>query len=123
MGIGDIFAYCSVPILTHLGAKSVCTLKLYLLHHSSISAKLRPTAESCESADSWLSSAPHVVQFLSRPFVVGDRVDLSTGAGERVLVGVVERVDPMRTIIRTDACAPVTIPNKVSLQCSLEQSA
>ncbi len=53
------------------------------------------------------------VQFLSRPFVVGDRVELSSGGGERVMVGVIERVDPMRTIIRTDASLPVTIPNKV----------
>ncbi|DBA94457.1 TPA: hypothetical protein ACH3X1_002052 [Trebouxia sp. C0004] len=51
--------------------------------------------------------------FLSRPFVVGDRVELSSGGGERVMVGVIERVDPMRTIIRTDASLPVTIPNKV----------
>lgn len=53
------------------------------------------------------------LQFLSRPFVVGDRVELSSGGGERVLVGVIERVDPMRTIVRTDASLPVTIPNKV----------
>ena len=53
------------------------------------------------------------MQFLSRPFVVGDRVELSSAGGERVLVGVIERVDPMRTIIRTDAALPVTIPNKV----------
>ena len=56
------------------------------------------------------------VQFLSRPFVVGDRVELSSGGGERVMVGVIERVDPIRTIIRTDASLPVTIPNKV-LSC------
>ena len=54
-----------------------------------------------------------MLQFLSRPFVVGDRVELSSGGGERVLVGVIERVDPMRTIVRTDASLPVTIPNKV----------
>lgn len=53
------------------------------------------------------------MQFLSRPFVVGDRVELSSGGGERVMVGVIERVDPIRTIIRTDASLPVTIPNKV----------
>ena len=57
------------------------------------------------------------VQFLSRPFVVGDRVELSSAGGERVLVGVIERVDPMRTIIRTDASLPVTIPNKVLAAC------
>lgn len=57
------------------------------------------------------------MQFLSRPFVVGDRVELSSAGGERVLVGVIERVDPMRTIIRTDASLPVTIPNKVPAAC------
>ena len=57
------------------------------------------------------------MQFLSRPFVVGDRVELSSAGGERVLVGVIERVDPMRTIIRTDASLPVTIPNKVLAAC------
>ena len=49
--------------------------------------------------------------------MVGDRVELSSAGGERVLVGVIERVDPMRTIIRTDASLPVTIPNKVCAVC------
>ena len=62
------------------------------------------------------------VQFLSRPFVVGDRVELSSGGGERVMVGVIERVDPIRTIIRTDASLPVTIPNKV-LACHAQSTA
>lgn len=61
------------------------------------------------------------LQFLSRPFVVGDRVELSTAAGAKFMVGYVERVDPMRTIFRTDACLPVMIPNKVS-QCQPCQS-
>ena len=56
------------------------------------------------------------LQFLSRPFVVGDRVELSTAAGAKFMVGYVERVDPMRTIFRTDACLPVMIPNKVRLE-------
>ncbi|KAK9861810.1 hypothetical protein WJX84_000948 [Apatococcus fuscideae] len=51
--------------------------------------------------------------FLSRPFVVGDRVELLTSGGSKFMVGYVERVDPMRTIFRTDACLPVMIPNKV----------
>lgn len=29
------------------------------------------------------------------------------------MTGFVERVDPMRTILRTDTCLPVMIPNKV----------
>ena len=52
--------------------------------------------------------------------MVGDRVELSSAGGERVLVGVIERVDPMRTIIRTDASLPVTIPNKVCLNAKLQ---
>ena len=59
-----------------------------------------------------------LLQFLSRPFVVGDRVELSTAAGAKFMVGYVERVDPMRTIFRTDACLPVMIPNKVGLLLS-----
>ncbi|KAK9807577.1 hypothetical protein WJX72_003191 [[Myrmecia] bisecta] len=51
--------------------------------------------------------------FLSRPFVVGDRIELTTGTGAKMLTGFVERVDPMRTIIRTDTCLPIMIPNKV----------
>lgn len=55
------------------------------------------------------------LQFISRPFVVGDRIEISSvGGGKSFVVGTVERVDPMRTIIRTDACMPITIPNKVS---------
>lgn len=53
------------------------------------------------------------LQFISRPFVVGDRIEISSVGGAKFVVGTVERVDPMRTIIRTDACMPITIPNKV----------
>ena len=53
------------------------------------------------------------MQFISRPFVVGDRIEISSVGGAKFVVGTVERVDPMRTIIRTDACMPITIPNKV----------
>lgn len=51
--------------------------------------------------------------FISRPFVVGDRIEISSVGGSKFVVGTVERVDPMRTIIRTDSCMPITIPNKV----------
>ena len=54
------------------------------------------------------------MQFLSRPFVVGERVDIAHSNGARFMTGFVERVDPMRTILRTDSCLPVMIPNKVS---------
>ena len=50
-------------------------------------------------------------QFLSQPFVSGDRVEMTGGPGK--LVGYIERVDPMRTILRTDSGLPITIPNKV----------
>lgn len=52
------------------------------------------------------------VQFVTRPFVVGDRVKLSGTGGGVILTGVVERIDPMRTCIRTDDSVPVAIPNK-----------
>ena len=55
------------------------------------------------------------LQFISRPFVVGDRIEISSVGGSKFVVGTVERVDPMRTIIRTDACMPITIPNKVTI--------
>ena len=56
---------------------------------------------------------PCPVQFLSQPFVVGDRVEILTSGGGHVITGTVERVDPMRTILRSDAELPITMPNKV----------
>ena len=50
--------------------------------------------------------------YLTRPFVVGERVTLQTPSGAAVVTGVVERIDPMRTLIRSDRAAPVSIPNK-----------
>ncbi len=61
----------------------------------------------------WLQTSYVTVQFISRPFVVGDRIEISSVGGSKFVVGTVERVDPMRTIIRTDSCMPITIPNKV----------
>ena len=58
------------------------------------------------------------LQFISRPFVVGDRIEISSVGGSKFVVGTVERVDPMRTIIRTDSCMPITIPNKVGTASS-----
>ncbi len=52
------------------------------------------------------------VQFLTRPFVVGDRVELKTTGGGTVLTGFVERIDVMRTLIRTDKSIPVAVPNR-----------
>jgi len=53
-------------------------------------------------------------QFVSQPFLVGDRVDIATSSGSKALSGTVERIDPMRTILRTDHDVPITIPNKAS---------
>ena len=52
------------------------------------------------------------VQFLSRPFVVGDRIDILTSGGTKFATGFVERVDPIYTVLRTDTGTPVTINNK-----------
>lgn len=51
--------------------------------------------------------------YASRPFVVGDRVQLKSLGGTTVVEGVVEQILPMRTVIRTDSKAPVFINNKV----------
>ena len=71
---------------------------------------------TCEGSGRLPDSAGRpFVQFISRPFVVGERIEvMAPGSGSKWLVGVVERVDPMRTIIRSDACLPITIPNKVT---------
>ena len=52
------------------------------------------------------------LQFLSRPFVVGDRIDILTSGGTKFATGFVERVDPIYTVLRTDTGTPVTINNK-----------
>jgi small-conductance mechanosensitive channel len=43
--------------------------------------------------------------------VVGERVELKTTSGGTVLVGLVERIDVMRTLVRTDKGVPVAVPN------------
>lgn len=53
-----------------------------------------------------------LLQFLTRPFVVGDRIELKTTGGGTVLIGIVENIDPMRTVLRTDSNVPVAVPNK-----------
>ena len=52
------------------------------------------------------------VQFVSRPFVVGDRVELRTAGGASVVTGLVERIAPMSTTVRNDHNIPISIPNK-----------
>lgn len=60
--------------------------------------------------------------FLSRPFVVGDRVEVFTTGGGRVLGGVISHINPLRTCIQTDKHYPVMIPNKVLTEMVLKMS-
>ena len=46
----------------------------------------------------------------------GERVDIMTGSGGKVLSAFVEEVSPMRTHLRDDHWRPYVIPNKV--KCS-----
>ena len=46
------------------------------------------------------------VQFITRPFVVGDRITLKTTDGQVVISGIVETIRPMRTVIRSDDNLP-----------------
>lgn len=43
---------------------------------------------------------------------MGDRIQLKTTGGGTVLIGIVEKIDPMRTVLRTDDTVPVAVPNK-----------
>ena len=63
-----------------------------------------------------------LLQFLARPFVAGDRVQIFNSLGKLTYSGLVERVNPLRTVIRTDANYPVTVPNKVPLNSSATSS-
>jgi small-conductance mechanosensitive channel len=55
----------------------------------------------------------HVVrpQFFTRVFVVGERVTFRSQSGSDVVTGIVERIDPMRTVLRTDFGMPIALPN------------
>ncbi|CAG9461492.1 unnamed protein product [Pedinophyceae sp. YPF-701] len=56
--------------------------------------------------------------FLSRPFAVGERIELRTSTGSTlVLSGVVTRVQPTRVTVRNDEGLRVTVPNKSVLDC------
>jgi hypothetical protein len=56
--------------------------------------------------------------FLSRPFVPGDSITVQA-AGAILVSGVVEKVTPMRTLLRTDDDVLVTLPNKVRVFADL----
>jgi len=51
-------------------------------------------------------------QYLTRPFVVGDRVELKSSGGGSIVMGVVESISMMRTQLRTDRAVPISIPNR-----------
>ncbi len=68
---------------------------------------------------------PRAPQVIVRPLVVGERVTLS---GAVNVTGVVEQLDFLQTVIRTDTHIPYTLPNKVCLSrhtasCSPNRSA
>ncbi|CAG9462059.1 unnamed protein product [Pedinophyceae sp. YPF-701] len=51
--------------------------------------------------------------FISRPFVVGERLELRTGDGTATVIsGVVAAIEPTRTTVRGEDGYPVSIPNK-----------
>lgn len=54
--------------------------------------------------------------FLARPFVAGDRIIGYSAYGALLFTGTVERVNPLRTVIRTDKNYPLTMPNRVLLK-------
>ena len=66
---------------------------------------------SCKPFDKTLRYM-RAMQFVSRPFVVGDRVELRTATGASVVLGLVERISPMNTTFRSDQNIPISIPNK-----------
>eukprot|EP00884_Botryococcus_braunii_P010060 jgi/Botrbrau1/19055/Bobra.0100s0079.1 len=49
--------------------------------------------------------------FFTNVFVVGERVTLMGPGGGEVATGIVERIDPMRTLLRSDEGLPVALPN------------
>jgi len=60
--------------------------------------------------------SPRHVQVIVRPLVVGERVTLS---GAVNVTGVVEQLDFLQTVIRTDTHIPYTLPNKVHASLGL----
>lgn len=51
------------------------------------------------------------MQFMTNVFVVGERITLLGQGGGEVTTGIVERIDPMRTLLRSDEGLPVALPN------------
>jgi hypothetical protein len=57
-----------------------------------------------------------LLQFLSRPFVAGDSITVQS-TRHVIVSGTVERITPLRTLMRTDDDVLVTVPNKVRPTC------
>ena len=123
-GQHDLRHQPGAPALRHMGgpmwrraAQPACTALLGPLACRSACVRARlPSLPAllCKQAQLGHQRAHTMcAQFLSRPFVVGDRIDVTTAGGGRLLTGYVERVDPMRTILRSDAGLPFMLPNKV----------
>ena len=71
----------------------------------------KPTVTRANSTqEGWLKQ-PRALQVIVRPLVVGERVTLS---GAVNVTGVVEQLDFLQTVLRTDTHIPYTLPNKVS---------
>jgi small-conductance mechanosensitive channel len=60
----------------------------------------------------FVKSCPLLPQFLSRPFVAGDSITVQS-TRHVIVSGTVERITPLRTLMRTDDDVLVTVPNKV----------
>lgn len=65
------------------------------------------------AAQSTMQNVVSALQIYStRPFIVGDRVQLKSLSGSTIAMGVVEHIAPMRTVLRADNKLPIYISNK-----------
>ncbi|KAL4435614.1 hypothetical protein ABPG77_002577 [Micractinium sp. CCAP 211/92] len=65
------------------------------------------------AAQSTMQNVVSALQIYStRPFIVGDRVQLKSLSGSTIATGVVEHIAPMRTVLRADNKLPIYISNK-----------
>ena len=58
------------------------------------------------------------MQYITRAFVVGDRIQLKNLNGTVLAAGVVEAIAPMATTLRDTSRIPISISNKASWQRS-----
>lgn len=57
--------------------------------------------------------------FLTRPFVVGERVKVTNQFGATIVEGVVESINPMRTILTNKQNHSVAMPNKALIEMNI----